>query len=400
MKKIGVVFIVLLLTVAGIIYVFRHEIFQFSAEAVIKKNLPSYVTVERIIFDLKNGIMRVKGLGIRNPEGYQNRYLAHLDSLTCVYKTRGPNILDGIEVTDIETKGGTINIERLANGRLNVNEMDRVMRTEQPRLSERQAEEEEEEEEEGKPMQKGKAGQDTSKWIKLPDTIGIRNGKVIFLDKAVMRRPYVLTFEDINADLSIGLSDDYTAVTAIASHGAGAVNGDGRQKVEWKISLDPRRSGLTMSNRFNVSNVDITLFEPYYDRYSPVIINTGRCSGTLVLDFDNGNIGSMNTLRISDLSFRQKKADTGTQFWDVAVSDIVKYLQSAPDEITFDFKIKGDMENPRFYPGPIVKNAIQNMAVDKLSELLGEPAPEQGEAAVGKSDTEKVVDVIRELLKK
>jgi len=101
---------------------------------------------------------------------------------------------------------------------------------------------------------------------------------------------------------------------------------------------------------------------------------------------------------LSNLVFRQKTGFAGSMFWDIALPDMVKYLQSSPGEITFDFKIKGTMEDPRFYPGPIVKAALQKMTVDKIAQLF-QPSNEGGEAATsGGSDTDKIFDAIRGLL--
>jgi len=388
-KKLFIVIVILVLLALAVVYAFRHEIFQVSAETIIKKNLPSYITVEAIVFDLKNGVMRVKEMGIKNPPEFTNKELAHIRSITCTYKMKGDNILDGIEVTGIEASGGTIIIERLSDGRLNVNEMGPVMEEGAKRSKSAQ--------------QESKGGNhrkslDISRWIKLPDTIDLKEGKVVFLDNAVMPRPYRLTFEDIDSELGIRLNKDYTKVTAVSSKGTGSLQGDRAQQVRWITSLDPDRRELTMSNRFEISNIDIIPFRPYYDPYSPLEIQSGVFSGTLVFDFDNGNIGSTNTVRLRNLRFRQKMDDSSQRYWVAAIPDIIKYLETSPGEITFDFKIKGPMDDPRFYPGPVVKRAIQNMAVDKISELLAPPEEQEGQVTE-KSDAQKVVDVISELLK-
>jgi len=388
-KKLAITFIVLLAVGIGVIYVFRYNIFQYSAETIIKKNLPPYLNIDSITFDFKSEIMRVKDLGIKNPKGYKNKYLARIDSINCGFRMKGKNILDGIEVTDIITDKAVINIERLSNGRINATEMGNVMGSGQAKKGEKK---------------KGKNGKedkfDVSRWIKLTATVNIKDGKVVFIDNYKLSRPYMLTFDDINGDLVIRLNEDYTAVRSVASEGTGYLDGDMSQEIRWRISLDPGARELTMSNRFEVSGVDITLFKPYYDKYSPILVDGGRCSGTLVFDFDNGNIGSMNTLSLKDLKFRVKESSFAAQFWGGSIPDIIKYLQTSPGEITFDFKIKGNMEDPEFYPGPVVKQAIQNMVVDKVSEFIEKAAgPEEGEGGE-QSDTQKVMGAIKELLKK
>ena len=390
MKKIGIILLVFLIIGAAVIWHFRFDIFQYSAESIIMNMLPEYVHVKRIIFDLPNGVMRVQGFGIKNPRGYEAKFLASVESITCRYKMRGKNILDGIEVTSIKASEPVINIERLSNGRLNVEDMGQVMEAAAPAKKE------------PKPsaVKKKTKGKDLSDIIKMTDTVNISDGKIVFLDRAVMRRPYQLTFEDVNGDIVLGLSDDYRQVLSVGSKGNGFVNGDHRQKVGWIISLDPQARGLTMENRFDVSDVDVMPFKPYYDQYSPIDVRSGRFSGTLIFNFDNGNIGSTNTVYLDALKFTEKKKGFASGFWDTTLSDIIKYLESSPGRIIFDFKIKGPMDNPRFYLGPHVKKALQNMVIDKVADLL---RPEEGDegAAPGapKSDTEKVVDLIQGILK-
>ncbi|MGB3113102.1 MAG: hypothetical protein WBC00_00575, partial [Candidatus Omnitrophota bacterium] len=153
------------------------------------------------------------------------------------------------------------------------------------------------------------------------------------------------------------------------------------------------------SNRYEVSDLNVLLFRPYYDRYSPIDIKKCRVSGTLVFDFNSGNIGSMNTLRLSDLRFEVMRDASGVGFWEASIPEIIEYLRTSSGEIVFDFKIKGDMNNPRFYPGPHLKQAIQMKVVDTIADALAPKEEGQGGVA-GKSDAEQVVDVFRELLKR
>lgn len=409
MKKLLIILLVFLLIGGGILWHFRFDIFQFSADSIIRKLLPSYIHVDEMIFDLKNGVLWVKGFSIQNPKGFQNRYLATIGEITCSYRMQGKNILDGIEITSIEAQDPVVHVERLRDGRINLNEMGKVMAEEKPK-------EIKEPVKESLPQEKGKrslskiGGRKISDIIKLTDTVNFKSGKFSLIDKAVARSPFYLTFEDISGVITISLNSDYTGVTEAGTRGEGFINGDRSQKVSWRISMDPNTPSLTMSNRVEPENVDIMLFKPYYDQYSPIDIRAGRFSGSLVFDFDNGNIGSTNTIRIRGLRFAEKEGGFASGFWDTSVSDVIKYLQTSSGEIVFDFKIKGTMQNPRFFPGPYVQQAIQRMAVDKISQMIqqtqggGDTAPTGGAAggAVAgggqQTDAQKVMGIIQGLM--
>lgn len=417
MKKFLLVLLILAIIVGGVLWNFRYDIFQYSAETIIKNLLPSYVHVDRLIFDLKNRVLQVQGFSIQNPRGFQNRYLATIDSITCRYRMRGSNVLDGIEITDIEAYAPLIYIERLPDGRINLNETGKMMEEEAPKeVAIPQKEVKQAPKEVAMPQkevkqapfgEKGKiGGRKISDIIKLTNTIDVKDGKFSFLDKAVSRNPYYLTFEGIEGIINLSLNSDYTAVETAGTNGYGFVNGDRSQRVSWVVSMNPNTPELTMSNRIEPENIDIMLFKPYYDRYSPIDIQAGRFSGSLVFDFDNGNIGSMNTLSIRGLKFREREGGFASGFWDTSVSDVIKYLENSQGEVEFDFKIKGTMQNPRFLPGPHVQQAIQSMAVAKISQLLAPKDEQQAQAAgaqqqaAPKSDAERVIDLIQGLMQK
>ena len=392
-KKIFIAILLIIVVAAAGVYYFWNDIFQYSAETVIRKNLPPYVKVDSMVFDLKERKMTIEGLGIKNPPGYTGKYLADIARITCRYKMKGDNILDGIEVTSISTDKPVINIERRSDGRINVNEMEKVMA-------------------ESKVTSAGPGKRSfkvpsvkISDLVKLTDTIDIREGAIVFKDAYVSRPAYQTVFNRVNGKLVLDLNEDYTKVLLVKSNGSGVLGGDTSQSISWVVSLDPTASALTMSNRFEVSGVEITQFKPYYDNYSPIDILRGWCSGTLVFDFDRGNIGSMNTVVIKGLRFSMKQGGAGTSSWQAdLIPQMIKYLQSNPGEVTFDFKIKGPIDNPTFYPGPRVKQAIQTMAVDKVSEVIQNLTQEEGAGGAGGSgggtDAEKVMNMIKGFMNK
>jgi hypothetical protein len=79
----------------------------------------------------------------------------------------------------------------------------------------------------------------------------------------------------------------------------------------------------------------------------------------------------------------------------------VKYFTSPYGDIVFDFKIKGEMSAPRFYLGPISKQALTAMAVDKISEAIQQASGKEG--SVKNADLKKAgeyIDIVRGILKK
>ena len=394
MKKILILIVVFAAMAGTVIYIFRDDILQYSAQSIVKKNLPDYIVVDKVVFDYRKGELIFKGLAVKNPPGYDEKFLASIGTLTCGYKFRGKGIFEGIEVTRISAERPAFYIERRRDGRMNVNEMGPVMssgaieRSPAPEA----------------PVSEGKeatiGGKKFYEFFKLPDTVEFADGSIIFNDLTAGKDGYKSVFGRANGNIRIELSPDYQIVRAFTSRGSGVVNDDQSQRIDWDIWLDPRRKALTMSNRFEISGIRIAQFKPYYDRYSPIDIRSGMASGTLVFNFDDGAIGSMNTIRLNDLKFYVKEDSSAAEFWRTTVPDLIRYLQSAPGEVTFDFKIKGNIGSPEIYPGPIVKQAIQNMAVDKISQAIQQISQQGQEAAAPQTDAEKVMETIKALLQK
>lgn len=408
MKKflVFLLFLFVLAAIAGgLIYYYRIDIFKMSADTIVKKMLPEYIDIDKLTFDLEKRTMEINGFGIRNPRQFTNKYIVHIDSIYCEYKLKGATILNGIEVTRIDANSPVITLERLRSGQLNASSMQEVI-SPPKKLSDIVSEKEASQIQ--KKMPKFDPGK-MSDFFTITDRVRINDGQILFIDHSMGPRTLSYTFSDVQGTIILDLVNNYTELKELQTFGRGFVNADASQRIEWAIKYFPKTQALTMSNRFDVYGVEITQFSPYYDTYSPIAINRGRISGSLVFDFDNGNIGSTNTVTFHDLVFAPKPGSIADRYWAVGAGDLVQYLRSRSGDIYFDFKIKGNINDPRFYPGPIVKSAIQRLAMDKISEIVqqvqgggqeGQAAAGTGAQAAPQSDAEKIMNIMTELLKK
>lgn len=398
-KKSIIIIIALLALILAAIFIYRYQILQYTTETLIRKYLPDYIKIDTIRFDFKKGEVSLGGFKILDPPEFSKEYLVEIDRITCNYKLRGKTIIDGLELSGPILNNAVLNIERLGNGKLNLVEAETLIGKRAPVGSPEKASPDNKAAEGASPQ--APANKQLSAKVKLPETFLIKNAKVIFTDRLSDAKPGIITFENINSGLTMKMDIYYTSILSLVSTGQGNVNGDSSQVIKWNIALTPTTPRLTMSSRFDVSGVLITPFEPYYDKYSPLVFKAGRFSGLLIFDFDNGIIGASNELRLSDLKFFVKPGYENAEFLETNVPDLVKYFTSPYGEIIFDFKIKGDMANPRFYLGPKSKEAIISMAVDKISAAIQKNAAPG--AGAPKNDVEKAkeyIDMFKGLMKK
>ena len=403
-KKILIVLVILAIISAAAVYIYRQAIIQYYGEKFIRNNLPEYIKIDKIKFDLGNNAFSLGGLKIVNPPGFLAKYLLAIEEVRCVYRIKGAILPAGLDVTGISLKKPELSVERLPEGRMNFVEMDHFTKSFPVKnmptgLSE--------EAREAKPvpnraLQGLNITKKLSDIIKLPPSFSIERGKIFFIDSVPFQKPYEIIIESINGEISMSFNDSYTAILSAAFTLRGNLNGAGDETLKWTASLDPKTPKLTMSNRFEVSNLEILTFEPYYDAQSPIVFRKGRFSGDLVFDFNNGNIGSTNEIRLSNVVFWIKQGSENGQFWDTSVEDLIKYFTSTSGDIIFDFKIKGDMAHPQFYFGPISKRALTSMALDKISSYtINQISKQTNNAAGGTVDKAKdYINMVRELIKK
>lgn len=414
LKPVLIIVACVIVVVAATLFFYRISILRYTAETIIRNILPSYMSVDSISFDPGLSRVSLKGLRITNPPGFSSRYLVEVGEMSCRYRLKGKTILDGMELFEPVFKAPAIYIERRSDQRLNLSDMSVLLQKGQAAPAARPATLKAARED---ARQKGEAAgravsaaaiagnKKLSDIVKLPEVYDIRNGKIVFNDYGVPGGPQQFVFSGIVGQISLRLNDTYTRVLRVGSTGEGYLNDDKSQSVRWVIDFDPNTPKLTMSNRFNVSGVYIKPFEPYYDRYSPIVFRSGRFSGALVFDFDNGNIGSTNEILLSGISFTVKPGAENRAFWGATVPDLVRYFTTTRGDILFDFKIKGEMGNPQFYFGPISKQALTLMAVDKISGAVagvskaasGDQSPPQSKE---EAQARAIAEAVKMILKK
>lgn len=392
-KKISIIIAVIAALAAIIVFIYRYRIISYSVEKIIRAAMPEYVKMDGIRFDFKAEKAHIDGFSLEAPRGFSDRYIIDIAEVTCRYKLKGKTILDGLEIFDPVLKGMVLRIERLQDGRLNLAEMGGVLNSKdaaaQPSAESSRAQ-----------SKKEKSGTKTSDFIKLPQDFSIKQSKIVFIDRFFERGHHVITFENMESGLNLKMNDSYTQVLDVSSSGEGNVNGRPGQTVRWTISFDPNSPRLTMASRFEVSSVDLVTFEPYYDKFSPFEFARARVSGILIFNFDNGSIGSSNELHFNDLVFSVKPGYENKSMFETNVASLIKYFTTSTGEVIFDFKIKGDMSNPRFYLGPLSKQAVMSMVIDKVSDVIQQMSDKTQQAAgaaagTGNTNVDKAVEAIK-----
>jgi len=407
-RKIIIILLLAAILAALAAYIYRYAIIRYYAEKIIHENLPGYIKIDKINFDFTNNKISLINFRILNGPEFTSDFLIKIKDINCRYSILGKGIPTGLKISGVSLNGADIRIERLYGSRVNVVEIANFIQNFPPKEDKMPKPDYN-----NKPYLEGPGAGQTLKetarlvnkklsdLITLPTSFDIRESRIVFIDRMPYENAYVTTVQSINGQMSISWAQNYSNITGLSFTLEGMLNGHNDERIQWVGSLDPSTPRITMSNRFDVSNLDILTFAPYYDSFSPFVFKRGRFSGTLVFDFNNGNIGSTNEIRLSKLIFSVKPGYENASMWDAAVPDLLSYLSTPSGEVVFDFKLKGDMMHPVPYLGPISKRALTSMAINKISSYASDLVSKQQQTASGGVDKAKeAIDMIRQLIKK
>ena len=206
--------IILAVISATVVYIYRQAIIQYYGEKFIRDNLPEYIKIDKIKFDLGNNVFSLGGLKILNPPGFLAKYLIAIEEVSCVYRIKGAFLPEGLDVTKISLKRLEVSVERLPNGRMNLVTMDRFTKSLPVKNTPISLSEESQK---AKPApQNLNITKKLSDIIKLPSSFNIERGRIFFIDSVPYQKPYEISINSVSGKVSVSFNDSYTAILSLA----------------------------------------------------------------------------------------------------------------------------------------------------------------------------------------
>ncbi len=403
MKILKITLIILFIAImafAGYIYLNRESLFNQGIDRILTNLLPEYILIDELRFDFEKKSITVKDFRMRNPKGFSHEYLAEIPLITCLYNQQDKeSSLNGINISNIKLSEAKIHIDRNRSGRINLTYMNTVLKDSAPSKK--------------AVAKNGIMGlfsyilspvKDISRLLRIDPVFDISDGTLIFTDKSVGTEGFEATVNNIKARISLDLKKGFKGINYLWSDGSGIVNNTPAQQLKWDTEYNPKTEKITMLNTLNLKNVNIVYFNPYYDRFLPFTFKRAAASGEIIFNLDNGEIGSMNEIRLSGLEIERKKGSSFDKFWPGGTEEILSYLQNSSGAVLVDFKIKGPIKQPRFYLGSKIKQALAQMVVYKLADTFLNKDEDQDDSqqpsdtsADEQSDVEKVLSILKNL---
>ena len=207
------------------------------------------------------------------------------------------------------------------------------------------------------------------------------NGSVDYLDRKSPKVPVLTRVRHIDVemrDLTIPFTNDLTRYTLKAAIPEGASTAG--VKSEGRINFLNRDMECTSS----VRGLDITHFKPYYHASQGVNVTKGLLDLDVRAKIVSHRINAPGKAVVKGLEFDS----TSGKFMGVPATLMVAFLKKSGNEVSVDFVIAGDLDNPRFN---IAENFVSRLSFG-IAEKLGFSVKDIGESVfgVGAEGTKKV----------
>lgn len=363
-KKILITLVAIIVLFAASLYIFRNNIKQYVLGIILKSFPIPNVALAGINFDETTGRLNLEDIKVKNPQGFQGKYIMEAASLDMnINVTTKPSMR--LDVNSIDITNPIFYVERSAAGRWNFEDLNK------------------------KDMKGGKsasikesgdfdfikaafAEEETKSKLYLPSTINIKNGVVHFLDNFVApgEGRHIDIFP-VTGAVSLLRSADEKNYEQITFNGSANLNGKPERAIKGRFEIYPTRKAPTYAWQFTASNVPLSGLKPYLDRYSPFMVTQGNFNINSDLKSVDGVMDGNYTMEIMDLVFTLNPEKSDISFLETSVQKLTLYLTNQRGNVVIDFREKSDSEgNIRWGLGPIAKRAIGLMAIDTVIDII------------------------------
>lgn len=212
-------------------------------------------------------------------------------------------------------------------------------------------------------------------------TLIVQGGKIDFEDRS-MARPVLLTFEDVRIDVK---NIVYPFVNQWAEYEVSSQLAGGSQK--GSINTTGKTNFMNEETKVKtvMKNIDLALLRPYIEKKGDAGIERGFINMNMEAGVVKKHIKAPGAMAIRDLQLSSSGGVSGT-FLGIPRSMALSFLKNNNNEISLNFVLEGDLNNPRFN---IRENLATRLSVG-MANKLGVSVTGAGETVAGGSS--KVIE--------
>ena len=207
-------------------------------------------------------------------------------------------------------------------------------------------------------------------------TLVVRDGKVDFEDRSAART-VLLKFEDVKIDVN-GIA--YPFINQWTEYEVSSQLTGGSQKGSISATGTTNLMNEETKVKTMMKNIDLALLRPYIEKKGDAGIERGFININMDAGIVKKHIKAPGKMAIRDLQLSSSGGVSGT-FLGVPRSMALSFLKNHNNEISLNFVLEGDLNNPRFN---IRENLATRLSVG-MANKLGVSVTGAGETVAGGS---------------
>ena len=198
---------------------------------------------------------------------------------------------------------------------------------------------------------------------------------------------------------------------------AGKIDSEEKGQVALGGTFNKVGESVDFDFKLGLKGLDLTYFSPYYSNTSFTILQEAKVDMDSSAACMQNKIDASQDVRIYDIKLSETTSASEDKLFGLPAATVINFFKdSKSGEVKFSFNIRGTLDDPKFDPGPLIRqvlsNALRKKIASKLEKLpnevvkIGEDAISEA-LDVGKKlkildneDAEKVIGDIKEELKK
>ena len=207
------------------------------------------------------------------------------------------------------------------------------------------------------------------------DRLRVQNGSIDFEDWKPGEPPARLKLSDIDLEIKEIQYPLHSTRSPVEMKGRleGKTKKDGEIHTKGWINLKT----TDMETSFNVREIEVKLFEPYYRKKVSAEIDSGYMAMDAKIALKEKFIDAPGKLELLHLHIKEGE---GTVFW-IPAKTLISLLKEKGDRIQVSFHMKGSLEDPRFN---LQETLLTRIAISLL-EAMGVPVKVVGEEVLEKT---------------
>jgi hypothetical protein len=204
----------------------------------------------------------------------------------------------------------------------------------------------------------------------------IENSRFVFADYSIPLPQNIIEIININGRIEnlqissvVETGDTLNGIV----HLTGQLNSNSDSSLRLDGSFERSENMVDFDLTLALENVDLIRFLPYYSNTSFTILKEARVDLYSKANCMQNRLNATQKVHIYDIQLYDISPEAEDTLFGLPAKTVIEFFKDSKGEVEFSFNIVGTIDDPKFDPGPLIKqvlsNAIHNKIISKLQGL-------------------------------